>query len=64
MVKKLRNLTLGRDINMSQEELIKFIKKFVSAVKKRFFPDIDDETKDTIQNLELKEDGYLYLGIY
>lgn len=44
--------------------MIKFMKKVVSAVKKRFFPDIDDKTKDAIQNLELKEDGYLYLGIY
>jgi len=44
--------------------MIKFIKKIVSAVKKRFFSDIDDETKDAIQNLELKEDGYRYLGIY
>lgn len=44
--------------------MIKFMKKFVSVIKERFFPDINDETKDAIQNLELKEDGYLYLGIY
>jgi len=44
--------------------MIKFIKKIISAVKERFFHDIDDETKDAIQNLECKEDGYLYLGIY
>ena len=44
--------------------MIKFVKKFVSIVKEMFFPDIDDETKDAIQDLELKEDGYLYLGIY
>ena len=44
--------------------MIKFVKKVVSAVKKMFFSDIDNETKDTIQNLELKEDGYLYLGTY
>lgn len=44
--------------------MIKFIKKVISDIKERFFPDIDDETKDAIQNIELKEDGYLYLGIY
>ena len=44
--------------------MIKFVKKFVSAVKERFFPYIDDETKDAIQNLELREDEYRYLGIY
>ena len=44
--------------------MIKFMKKLVNAVKKMFFSDIDDETNDVIQNLELKEDGYLYLGIY
>lgn len=44
--------------------MIKFMKEVVSAVKKMFFSDIDNETNDAIQNLELKEDGYLYLGIY
>lgn len=40
------------------------MEKVVNVIKERFFPDIDDETKDAIQDLELKEDGYLYLGIY
>ena len=41
-----------------------FVKRIAGAVKEMLFPDIDDETKDALQNLELKEDGYLYLGIY
>jgi len=44
--------------------MIKFVKKVVNTIKERFFPNIDDETKDAIQNIELNEDGYLYLGIY
>ena len=42
--------------------MIKFVKKVISAVKEFLY--VDDETKDAIQNLEVKEDGYLYLGIY
>lgn len=42
------------------KKIIKAIKLFINTLNKKFY--IDDETKDALQNLELKEDGYLYLG--
>ena len=43
---------------------MKKIKNIIKNIYKYFIQIfyIDENTKDMIQNLELKEDGYLYLG--